>query len=95
MVYNQLGQSFSASCEHKVWLHKFDVGWSMVLGKRVGKVGVARPKINQKLALAHAVLQPVPSHVHGLRSLLLHGVVGETFSSGVVDLHGGRGLMVA
>jgi hypothetical protein len=34
-------------------------------GKGIGKVIFARPIVNKELFLAHAVLEPIPSHVHG------------------------------
>jgi hypothetical protein len=94
-VNNQLSQSFCATCEHKIWLQNFYLRRRFVLGEWVCHVGDARAEIHQELALSHAILQPTPSHIHGLGSLLLDGVICETFSSGIVYLHGGRWLIVA
>jgi hypothetical protein len=59
-----------------------------MLGEGVGQVRLARPEVNQELALTNAVLELIPTHVHGLGPLLFHGLVGETSGRGVVDLNG-------
>ncbi len=67
----------------------------VVFGVIVGDIGGSGAPIDQELALSGPVLDPVEAHVDRLRSFLLDGAVGETDSSGVVNLYGRRWLGVA
>jgi hypothetical protein len=55
--------------------------------ERISQVVLTWPVINQKLALASTIFQPMPPHGHGLGAFLFHGAIGKTFGGGVVDLH--------
>jgi hypothetical protein len=68
------------------------VGGRMVLGVVITMVVGPRAPVDKELALAGPVLDPIKSHVDGLRSFLFDGVIRKAFRSGVVDLQGGRGL---
>jgi hypothetical protein len=62
----------------------------MMLGKKIGTVRAAFSLINQKLALANAVSNPIKTHVHGFGAFLFDAVVGDTGSRAVVSLYGRR-----
>jgi hypothetical protein len=77
-------------CVEEVWPHTAVVGGRvMLLGVIIGKIVCSGPPVDQELPLAGPVLDPVESHVDGLGSFLFDGVVGESFGSGVMDLHWG------
>jgi hypothetical protein len=65
-----------------------------VFGERIRKISATRTVIHQKLLLPDTITNPVETHVHSFGTFLLDGVVGETFGSGVVHLHGGGWLGV-
>ena len=66
-----------------------------MLGKIIGLVNGAFAPVNKELALAHAITDPVVSHVHGLGALLLDGVVGDAGCGAIVRLNRGWRLGVA
>jgi hypothetical protein len=63
------------------------MGGRVMLGVIIGKVVPHRPPVDQELSLACPVLDPIKTHVDCFRLFLFDGVIGETFGSGVVDLH--------
>ncbi len=63
------------------------MGGRVMLGVIIGKVVRPRPPVDQELSLACPVLDPIKTHVDCFGSFLFDGVIGETFGSGVVDLH--------
>ena len=67
----------------------------VMLGVIVTKVFVAGAPVDEEVALADAILEPVESHVHGFGAFLFDGVVGEAGGRGVVSLDGRGWLWVA
>jgi hypothetical protein len=66
----------------------------MVLGKVIGTIESTCLPMNDKLALARAVADPVKAHVDGLRSFLLDGVVDDALGAGIASLDWGSRLRV-
>ena len=66
----------------------------MVLGNVVSDVVRSRAPIDDELALADAVADPVKTHVNGLGSLLFDLTVGKADGSLVINLDGGWRLEV-
>jgi hypothetical protein len=75
-----------------LWLDFCNMGRGVMFGERVSHVGFSWSVVDKELALTDAVLEPVPTHVHCLGSLLLHGPVGKAVGCRAVDLEGRRGL---
>ena len=67
----------------------------MVLGEVICKIVSALAPINDELALADSVCDPVEFHIYALGATLLDGAVDDTGSDGVVGLDGCGGLRVA
>ena len=68
--------------------HQAVMGGWMVFCMVVGKICGAGHPINDKLALASAVLKPIKTHVDGFRPLLFDGVIDKALGSGVIHLEG-------
>jgi hypothetical protein len=71
------------------------MGGRVVFGEIVGIVISARFPMDNKLALAYAVANPIKTHVNGLGPALLDGVIGNAGSGDVVGLYGCGWLGVA
>jgi len=71
------------------------VGCRVVFRKVVGKVGASFGPVDEKVALADTVADPIKSHVHRFRATLLDRVIGNAGSSAVVGLHGSWTLRMA
>jgi hypothetical protein len=56
----------------------------VMFGKVVGSVGDAAAPVDNELALADAVADPIKTHVHGFGSFLFDRVVGDAGGSAVV-----------
>ena len=67
----------------------------MVFGEVVGFVECASAPIDDELALADAVTDPVEAHVDGFGSALFYGVIGDTGGCVVVSDNGSGRLRVA
>ncbi len=55
--------------------HEFVMGGGMVFGVVVAQILAARPLIDEELALAGAILDPIKLHVDGFRPFLFDCVV--------------------
>ena len=75
--------------------HQAVVGRGMVFGEVVGEVVGASAPMDHKLALGHAVTDPIESHIDGFGTALFDGAIGDAGSTGVVGLDRGWGLRVA
>jgi len=64
----------------------------MVFGKVVGAITDPTSPVDNELALANTVADPVKTHVHGFGAFLFDGVVGDARSSAVVSDNGSRWL---
>ena len=64
----------------------------MVLAGVVGTIVLARFPINMKLALLNTVLDPVESHVNGLRAALFDAIGSQAITGAVVSFNRGGGL---
>ena len=71
----------------KVGSHKAVMGGGMVFGKVISKIIHARSPVDQELALAGPVLDPIKAHVDCLGSFLFESFIGKVLDSGVVNLH--------
>jgi len=58
----------------------------MVLCEIIGAIGGTWPPKNVKLALTHAIADPIKAHVDGFGLLLLDCVIGDATGSAVVHL---------
>ncbi len=67
----------------------------MMLGEVVSSVGASFLPVNEKLALADTVTNPLKSHVHGFGTFLLDGVVCNARCSAIVSDHGSGSLRMA
>ena len=67
----------------------------MVFGKIVGLVESAAAPVDEELALANAVANPVEAHIDSLGAPLFHRVVGNTSCGVIVCDNGCRGLWVS
>ena len=67
----------------------------MVFREVVGQVGGSAFPVDDELALADAVADPVEAQVNGFGALLLDGVIGDAHSTFIVSLDGCGWLGVA
>ena len=74
------------------------VAGGMVLCKIIGQILRSFPPVPRhtwmELSLLCAILDPVESHVHGLRPSLLDGFIGDSRCCRVVNDDSSRGLRV-
>ena len=56
------------------------MGGLVMLGVVISKISIARFPIDKKLFLEGPILDPIKTHVYGLRPFLFDCVVGETGS---------------
>ena len=66
----------------------------MMFSDVVRPIFVPRNPVNKKLALFHAISDPVESHVDRFRSLVLDGAISESNGGSVINLDGCWGLRV-
>ena len=64
------------------------VGWRVVFGVVVGEIVCSLSPVDEELALADSVADPVEAHIHGFGSSLLHCFVADAGGTGVVCLNG-------
>ena len=67
----------------------------VVFRKIIGQIVGAPPPMDHVLALLHPILDPEEPHVHGFRSPLLDGFVGNSGCADIVGLDGCRWLRMA
>jgi hypothetical protein len=94
-------RKYRARIVGRVWFHfVLDVDGAsgtvvligVMFGKVVGSVGDAAAPIDNELALADAVADPIETHVHGFGPFLFDRVVGNAGGSAVVGDDRGRWL---
>ena len=71
------------------------MGWRVVLGEVVSKIGGAWGPIDAKLALFDAVADPIKSHVYGFGAYLFAGTIDNSAGGGVVGGNGCSRLWVS
>ena len=74
--------------------HSFVMFGCMVLCKVIGAVDCGLAPVDVILALAHAIANPIKSHVDCFGPFLFDGVIGETGGRGVVGFDGSGWLWV-
>ena len=57
----------------------------MVLGKIISQVVSSSPPVDNELTLVDPVSDPIKSHVNGLGTSSLDGVIGNASSTGIVS----------
>ena len=75
--------------------HATMVCWRVMFGEVVGEIVGAAAPVDDELALADAVADPVETHVDGLGAALFDGVVYDPGGAVVVYLKGSGGLRMA
>jgi hypothetical protein len=71
------------------------VGWRVVFGVVVGKIVCSLSPMDEELALADSVADPVEAHIHGFGSSLFDCFVADSGGTGVVGLDGSGWLWMA
>lgn len=66
-----------------------------MLRKIIGEIVCAFAPVDQEMALAHPVADPVKTHIHGFGATLFDGVVCDTGGAGIVGLDGGCRLWMS
>jgi len=66
----------------------------MMFGEVIGKIVFALGPVDEELALADAIADPVKAHVDGFGPALFDGVVGNAGGTGIVGIDPGGCLRV-
>ncbi len=71
------------------------MGRGMMLGEVIGVVVETAAPVDDEFAVGNAIFDPVETHVDGFGSALFDGVVGDSGSTSIIRLDGGRSLWVS